>query len=129
MSNQIGNSDESLLSEVRWCPNKTQLQDTWVSAVEAALESVAEYDPRVSHLSSGVKKKVFKTECKHWHEVNSAEHVEEPVPSPPEGLPAFEAVGWAKGRQGVDMRPHLYDASRKSFLLLDSGSQVCNIPT
>ena len=60
MSNQVGTSDESLLSEVRWCPNKTQLQNTWVSAVTTALESVAEYDPRVSHFSSDTKKKVFK---------------------------------------------------------------------
>ena len=47
-----------------------------------------------------------------------------PDPKAPESLPAFMAVDWEVGAMGVDMRPHLFDASSKSWLLIDSGSQV-----
>ena len=32
------------------------------------------------------------------------------------------------GRQGVDMRPHIYCNINKSFILVDSGAQICAFP-
>ena len=44
--------------------------------------------------------------------------------SPPDELPAFQAVHWPEGLQNVDLRPHLWDAALQEFLLIDSGSQI-----
>ena len=46
----------------------------------------------------------------------------------PSELPAFQAVCWAMGSHGVDMRPHLYDKKLGQFLLLDSGAQISACP-
>ena len=46
---------------------------------------------------------------------------------PPEEVVASSAAKW-NGRQGVDMRPHLWDGVRKQHLLVDSGSQCTTYP-
>ena len=58
----------------------------------------------------------------------------EPPPSegvvtpPPSELPAFQAVLWEVGAQGVDMRPHIYDKFSGQYMLLDSGAQISACP-
>ena len=58
----------------------------------------------------------------------------EPPPSegvvtpPPSELPAFQAVLWEAGAQGVDMRPHIYDKFSGQYMLLDSGAQISACP-
>ena len=47
---------------------------------------------------------------------------------PPDTLPAFQAIDWPVGRQGVDLRPHVWDSKLEKFLLLDSGSEVTAFP-
>ena len=51
-----------------------------------------------------------------------------PCPSPPESLPAFQAVEWEVGALGVDIRPHVYDPVLQQWLLCDSGSQISAFP-
>ena len=47
----------------------------------------------------------------------------DPLPghSPPEELPAFQAVHWEVGAMGVDLRPHVFDPGLNRWLLCDSG--------
>ena len=48
--------------------------------------------------------------------------------TPPDSLPAFQAVQWEMGRCGVDLRPHIFDKDLQKWLLLDSGSQCTAFP-
>ena len=48
--------------------------------------------------------------------------------APPEELPAFQAVHWPEAHLGVDLRPHVWDATLKAWLLIDSGSQCTAWP-
>ena len=58
----------------------------------------------------------------------SAEVVPPDKNSPPESLPAFQAVMWEPNHLGVDMRPHIYDKVTKKWNLVDSGSMVTAFP-
>ena len=40
----------------------------------------------------------------------------------------MDAAVWSRGQQGVDMRPHLFNAHLGGHLLLDSGSSVSAWP-
>ena len=51
-----------------------------------------------------------------------------PGQSPPEELPAFQAVHWEVGAMGVDLRPHVFDPGLNRWLLCNSGSQISAIP-
>ena len=58
-------------------------------------------------------------------EVDAVEQVPSPLPSE---LPAFQALLWEMGAQGVDMRPHIFDKTLNQFLLLDTGAQISACP-
>ena len=60
-------------------------------------------------------------------EVNSPKIAAQSQP-PPDELPAFQAVHWPEAHLGVDLRPHVWDAALKSWLLIDSGSQCTAWP-
>ena len=51
-----------------------------------------------------------------------------PVKGSPEIVPAIYALHTNPAEAGVDYRPHLFDASLKKHLLLDSGSAVTAFP-
>ena len=51
-----------------------------------------------------------------------------PHASPPDSLPAFQAVEWEIGAMGVDIRPHVFEPVMGKWLLCDSGSQVSAFP-
>ena len=67
-------------------------------------------------------------------EIAVVETADEPPPSdgavipPPSELPAFQAVLWEVGSQGIDMRPHISDKMSDQYLLLDSGAQISACP-
>ena len=121
-------SNESV-NNVRWSPNKNDIQTSWSASVASVIESIAAYDPRPQGLFVKPEPKSYwNHKNQTWSEISGVEVLDPVVMPPPDEVSAADAIGWDVGRQGVDMRPHLFDTSRNEFLLVDSGSQVCTFP-
>ena len=124
---------EILMSE---CEDYLQVEQSqenfgssWSEAVVQAIESVADFDPRPpvsGHFVESPLKQYYNQRTKSWVNI---ENTPEPLPpEPPESLPAYSAMNWKPGAQGVDLRPHIWDTKSKAWLLVDSGSQVTAYP-
>ena len=76
------------------------------------------------------KKQYFDRKSQRWKELKLEFDDSEIAftDTPPESLPAFQAMDWQPGQQGVDLRPHLWDPNADRFMLVDSGSQCCAWP-
>ena len=128
-SNELEVAD--LLDDVRWCPTKTDIQKKWEAAVSSISLEIASFDPRprVVELPEKPKQKqVYYSSDKTWRNIQSPFESDDLILPPPEELSAFEARSWERGRQGVDMRPHLFEQNRQEMILVDSGSQVSTFP-
>ena len=71
-------------------------------------------------------KKYYCHKTKQWKEI--CRDFVPVVDTPPDKLPAFQAVLWQPGHAGVDLRPHIYDKVLKKWILIDSGSQITAFP-
>ena len=94
---------------IKFTRDKGQLQLEWSNAVRSELANVAAFDPRPNGQSSV-------NNVKWYHYYNQWRRFEPPqlvVTSQdvPSSLPAYIAVFRTEGEQGVDFRPHIFDAS------------------
>ena len=105
--------------------DKGHLQEVWSKAVKSELDSVATFDPRPNGQSSVDKEKWFHYYNK-WRKC-SGPQLAALSPEVPNSLPAYIAVFRPEGEQGVDFRPHIFDANLGNCLV-DSGSQVTAFP-
>ena len=107
-----------------------KLHNSWEASVSSICAEIASYDPRPQGRSEPQKKKYFSSVTRKWEEVVIPFDDSEIAftETPPESLPAFQAMGWDPGQQGVDLRPHLWDPKADRFMLVDSGSQCCAWP-
>ena len=105
---------ESLFDKMGWSHD-----DKNTCTVSVASTTVADPSPPSSQKSG----RIFDRFSRQWFEQQESSYLSEVLP-PPEGLPAFQALGWHNGHKNVDMRPHLWDKASNSFALLDSGSQI-----
>ena len=108
------------------------LQDQWSASVASVCAEIASFDPRLyGTVRSEKKKQIYAAKEKEWSNIPSLPFDDSEVALaevPPDSLPAFQAMGWDTGRQGVDIRPHLWDPKEDRFMLVDSGSQCCAWP-
>ena len=101
-------------------------QSVWQEKVSAALESVASYDPREYGKERSVQEKsVYCHRRKSWVKIKEMGHIPAGT-APPDKVHVSEALLWAAGRQGVDLRPHLL--YKGQLHLCDTGSQVTAWP-
>ena len=125
-NHELESEDENLFG---WSHNN--LQGHWEASVASVCADIASFDPRIyGVVDKREKKKVFDRKTNSWKEVNLPFDDSEVAVAevPPDDLPAFQAMGWESGRQGVDLRPHLWDPKENRFMLVDSGSQCCAWP-
>ena len=107
-------------------PEWSHDQASWQEQVAAALESVASYDPREYGVEKNVQEKsVYCHKSKKWVKIKEIGHIPAGT-APPDRVHMSEALLWAVGRQGVDLRPHLL--YKGHFHLCDTGSQVTAWP-
>ena len=107
---------------------KTNGQPLWHQCVQKLLPLIQGYMV-LSNLKR--KKQVYGAKENKWSNISSLPFDDSEVALsevPPDSLPAFQAMGWDTGRQGVDIRPHLWDPKEDRFMLVDSGSQCCAWP-
>ena len=103
----LSDSSPDSIQEVRWCPDKNDIQNQWSASVAAIVESIADYDPRpYGNAIHEPSKCYWDHRTKSWLPVTVIGcHAFDPVQEvPPDGV---AAVGHGLG---MDMRPHLYDA-------------------
>ena len=110
---------ESELSEELHLPEQSHVMQ------EVASISVVAPRPRGNqgHFRIPMGKKVFNPVTNEWIEKQIGASS-----TPPETLPAFQALHWQVGAMGVDLRPHVYDGVLKKWCLLDTGSQCTAWP-
>ena len=64
----------------------------------------------------------------NWSGLSDECPVQAEIRKPPDKLPAFQALHWQPGHQGVDMRPHVFDKVLNKWCLVDSGSMCTAFP-
>ena len=102
-------------------------QSTWEASVASAAIEIASFDPRPVGHYNPPRKKYFKNG--QWSDIDEGFlQVDAEVSSPPQSLPAHQALEWSDGHRNVDMRPHLFDKTSDNFILVDSGSAICCAP-
>ena len=127
LSHEIDKESFESFQAAEWCQN---LQDSWNSAIIAECSQIAAFDPRpvasvVNHASPS--KMYYNHINKKWVNIES-DTFESHGEAVPEISSAHRAKEHVPGQGGVDIRPHLYDSSSKSHILIDSGSQISAWP-
>ena len=129
IDNEQNEVELQFLSEEAGWSHTFQDQNDWNAQIAAALEPVASYDPRVQGSETiQVPKSVYCNKTKKWYQVCSQSVFSSRTTPPPSSVSAMDAAVWSRGQQGVDMRPHLFNAQLGGHLLLDSGSSVSAWP-
>ena len=103
-TNKVDESVESFL-KAEWCPK--QAQNKWLSSLT--------WD-------------VYDVKLNDWVSVGKPESPGVVDSSVLEALPHIDALQHKPGEVGMDLRPHVYDAVLKQYILIDSGGQVSAFP-
>ena len=102
--NEIEESAESLLN-TEWCPKQTQ--NKWINSLSWDIYDAGQDD---------------------WIKVDKPGSPGMYTPPDWENLPHIDALHHKPGEAGMDLRPHVYDAVLKQYILIDSGGQVSAFP-
>ena len=103
-THEIEESTETLM-KAEWCPKK--VQDKWLNSLT--------WD-------------VFENDRDDWIKVDKPGCPGIATPPNLENLPHIDALRHRPGEAGMDIRPHVYDAVLKEYILIDSGGQVSAFP-
>ena len=116
-SNHIQES-ESVVSEAGGVSSVT---NSWSFWVESIVGQNPEYvNPEIEEMLQPDPPRDFKFSRMHGDKSQSFSS------DPNEFCPAIEAAKFVK--EGIDMRPHLYQPNTDQYYLIDSGAQVCTVP-
>ena len=103
-TNEIEESVETLL-KAEWCPNDTKTK--WLNSLS--------WD-------------VYEVERNEWVKADKPKGPGIAESPNLDNLPHIDALQHRPGEAGMDLRPHVYDAVLKQFILIDSGGQVSAFP-